>query len=164
MDNKFILDACCGGRLFWFDKKQPNTIYIDNRVEKKGHSLFRKNHSVDPDIKMDFRKLDFLDKSFKLVIFDPPHLFLGEGSQMKKFYGSLDKKSWRDDIKKGFDECWRCLDDYGVLVFKWNEGAIKKKEILEVIGKEPLVGHPIHSKIKTSWFVFMKIPDDTKVL
>ena len=26
-----ILDACCGGKMFWFDKHEPHTTYLDNR-------------------------------------------------------------------------------------------------------------------------------------
>lgn len=26
-----ILDACCGGRMFWFDKAHPDAVYMDNR-------------------------------------------------------------------------------------------------------------------------------------
>ncbi len=76
---------------------------------------------------------------------------------MIKEYGCLNKETWKEDIKKGFEECWRVLDDYGILVFKWNESSIKKKEVLEVIEREPLFGHPNLSKTKTHWFVFMKI-------
>ncbi|NBJ75120.1 SAM-dependent methyltransferase, partial [Neglecta sp. X4] len=25
-----ILDACCGGRMFWFDKQNPFVTYMDN--------------------------------------------------------------------------------------------------------------------------------------
>ena len=28
---KKILDVCCGARLFWFDKENENTIYMDKR-------------------------------------------------------------------------------------------------------------------------------------
>lgn len=28
-----ILDACCGGRMFYFDKDHPNILYIDRRRE-----------------------------------------------------------------------------------------------------------------------------------
>ncbi|GAG16600.1 unnamed protein product, partial [marine sediment metagenome] len=27
MDKK-ILDVCCGGRTFWFNKKHPDTVYV----------------------------------------------------------------------------------------------------------------------------------------
>ena len=30
---KKILDVCCGGRSFWYDKKNENTIYMDIRKE-----------------------------------------------------------------------------------------------------------------------------------
>jgi len=28
---KKILDVCCGSRMFWFDKENENTIYMDKR-------------------------------------------------------------------------------------------------------------------------------------
>lgn len=159
MNEKFILDACCGPRCFWFQKHQENTIFIDNREEKKGFIDNRENRFVKPDMIMDFRKMSFPDKSFKLIVFDPPHIISkGRNCRMTKIYGNLNKETWREDIKKGFDECWRVLDDYGTLIFKWSECNIKRKDILEVIGKTPLFGHPNGSKIPTHWFCFIKIP------
>ena len=38
---KFILDACCSGRMMWFNKKHPNATYIDIRKESKGFSKHR---------------------------------------------------------------------------------------------------------------------------
>ena len=158
--NKFILDACCGGRLFWFNKNHPNTIYIDNRIRKAGHDENRPNHHIEPDIIMDNRKMDFPDKSFKLIVFDPPHLIgKPDGCRMTKQYGCLNAETWQDDIKRGFNECWRVLEDYGVLIFKWNDASKKRAEVLRIIGKEPLFGHPNGSKIPTHWFCFMKIPE-----
>ena len=26
-----ILDACCGSRMFWFDKQNPDVVFADNR-------------------------------------------------------------------------------------------------------------------------------------
>nr|DAJ22562.1 MAG TPA: putative AdoMet-dependent methyltransferase [Podoviridae sp. ctfN46] len=26
--DKIILDACCGSRMFWFDKKNPLTLFV----------------------------------------------------------------------------------------------------------------------------------------
>lgn len=162
---KYILDACCGGRMFWFNKKHPSCLYIDNRVAGKGHYKEKPNHSVEPDIVMDFREMEIPDKSFKLVVFDPPHLAtLGKTSKFAKDYGKLDKQNWREDIRLGFAECWRVLDDYGTLIFKWNEYEISKKDVLEAIGKEPLFGHPVGSKMQTHWFAFMKLPDSQKDL
>jgi len=158
--NKFILDACCGSRMFWFNKQQPNTIFCDIRSYNKGFIDNRQNRELHPDFIQDFRKMYFPDKSFKLVVFDPPHLIgKPDGCRMTKTYGCLNKETWQDDIKKGFDECWRVLEDYGILIFKWNDASKKRAELLRIIGKEPLFGHPNGSKIPTHWFCFMKIPE-----
>ena len=108
---------------------------------------------VKPDVIGDFRNIPFPDKSFKLVVFDPPHLLrIGENSWMAKKYGKL-TESWPTDIKQGFDECMRVLDDNGVLVFKWNEEQIALKDILNAITYKPLFGD---KRAKTHWLVFMK--------
>ncbi len=157
-NKKFILDVCCGGRMFWFNKNHPNTLYIDKRTRQKGHNKARPNHSIIPDIEMDFTKLKFKDNSFKLVVMDPPHLFGSESGNMLQQYGWLEKDNWKEDIKKGFDESMRVLEPYGILIFKWNECSVKRKEILKVLEIEPLFGHQIISKIPSHWFCFMKIP------
>ena len=168
LKNKLILDACCGGRMMWVNKHHPNAVYIDNREAKKGHIQkgYNPNHEVRPDIVMDFRKMDFPDKSFKLVLFDPPHLTsLTETSIMRKKFGCLNAETWQSDLKKGFDECWRVLEDYGVLTFKWNDIEIPYKKVLYVIDKEPLYMNitagqkALKTKNRSFWFCFMKIPD-----
>ena len=121
-EDKFILDACCGSRMMWLNKKHPNTLYIDNRVEKQLKPQGHQNKIiVEPDIVADFRDLSFLkDKSFKLVVCDPPHLTkLGETGIYRRLFGRLDKDNWRDDLKTGFKEMWRVLEDYGVFLLKW---------------------------------------------
>jgi len=158
--DKFILDACCGPRMFWWDKHQPNTIFQDIRERDKGFVDNRPNREIKPDVIGDFRKMSFLGNSFKLVVFDPPHLIGKEGSRMTNTYGALSPETWQDDLKKGFDECWRVLEDYGILIFKWNDSSKKRAEILKIIGKQPLFGHPNGSKIPTHWFCFMKIPEE----
>ena len=158
-DDKFILDACCGGRYFWFDKKQNNTVYIDKRIEAAGHIKRRVNHKVAPDIQADFKNLPFKDETFYMVVFDPPHLMLGETSIVAKQYGRLIKDTWQDELEQGFNECWRVLKNYGTLIFKWNDFDIKKSDVLEVLGKDPLFGHCTNrSTENTHWFTFMKIP------
>lgn len=159
MNKKLILDACCGGRMFWFNKNHPNAVYIDKRRAPKGHLECRDNHEVNPDMIMDFRAMDFPDKHFKLVIFDPPHLTtLNKTSIMRKKFGCLNSETWQDDLKKGFSECWRVLDDYGTLVFKWNDIEIPLKKVLSLFKERPLVGHPTTKQGKTVWVLFMKIP------
>ena len=159
--DKYILDACAGGRMFWYNKKHPNAIYVDKRVEAKGHSDHRPNHSVQPDIQADFKNLPFKNETFQMVVFDPPHLFLGETSSVAKFYGRLIKDTWQDELEFGFNECWRVLKNYGTLIFKWNDFEISKEDVIEVLGKEPLFGHCTNrSTENTHWFTFMKIPSN----
>ncbi len=160
MTEKFILDACCGGRMMWFDKKHPNTLYVDIRRENKGLIKERPNFEVQPDKIMDFRELELKDKSFKLVVWDPPHLkTLNKTSIMAKKFSSLRAQTYPRDLMKGFDECWRVLEDYGILIFKWNENEISQKEVLSFFKEKPLFGHTTGSKSKTKWFCFMKIPE-----
>jgi hypothetical protein len=160
--NKRVLDACCGGRMTWYQKGNDDTLFIDIReLEEKltnGQTL-----RVKPDRIMDFRKMDLKSKSFSLVLFDPPHLTsLNPTAWMAKKYGILNKATWRDDIKQGFDECWRVLRNNGVLVLKWSVEAksgsrsIPITEVLKVIDKTPLFGTRPGSKNKTYWLVFMK--------
>lgn len=159
--DKLILDACCGGRMFWFDKKHPNALYIDIRKEK--HFITRGNEGVNnrhrailPDQVMDFRKLDLPAKSFNLVVFDPPHLFIGRKSYFAQIYGSLEN-TWQEDLRKGFSECFRVLKKNGVLVFKWNESDIPLREILALTPVQPLFGHRSGKAAKTHWVCFMKL-------
>lgn len=30
---KTILDACCGSRMFWFDRQNPDVVFMDRREE-----------------------------------------------------------------------------------------------------------------------------------
>jgi hypothetical protein len=155
LSGKVILDACCGSRMFWFDKTNPNVLFADIRNENHilcdGRAL-----NIEPDLQMDFRNMPFADNSFKMVVFDPPHLnHLGQGSWMGKKYGILNK-SWKEDIKQGFQECMRVLEPFGILIFKWNEDQIKVSEILSAIGQQPLFGHKSGKSAKTHWMSFMK--------
>lgn len=66
-----ILDACCGSRMFWFNKKHPDALYIDNRTMAPTKQTNGATITVAPDEVMDFRKLGLPDESFSLVVFDP---------------------------------------------------------------------------------------------
>lgn len=157
MNNKFILDACCGGRMFRFDKHHENAVYIDNRTLDKWSVDSRPEFFIEPDMVMDFCDLKFPDKHFKLVVWDPPHLqSLYETSWMAKKYGVL---SWdrKDELAKWFSECWRVLDDYGVLIFKRNEYEIPLSEVLELFEQKPLFGHTTGKKGMTKRLCFMKV-------
>lgn len=159
--NKLILDACCGSKMFWFDKNNPDVLFIDKRKEKliaKDSSKKSGQISIDvnPDIIADFTDMPFNDNCFHLVVFDPPHLKkLGENSWMNKKYGRL-PDNWELEIKKGFDECMRVLKPCGTLIFKWNEDQIKVRDVLKIIPYKPLFGHTSGRNAKTIWIAFMK--------
>ena len=84
-----ILDACCGSRMFWFDKEHENALYMDNRTLETTLCDGRKL-VVNPDIVADFKNIPFDNETFYLVIFDPPHLLhAGDTSYLKAKYGTL---------------------------------------------------------------------------
>ena len=159
MSTQRVLDPCCGSRMFWFDKNNPEAIFGDIRRETM--TLDRKGRSsqliVAPDEIMDFTALPFPDERFHLVVFDPPHLDSSAGSkgwQVAK-YGKLPKE-WRPMLSKGFSECFRVLAENGVLIFKWNETDISLREVLSVTPVKPLFGQTTTQSLKTHWIVFMK--------
>lgn len=149
---KRVLDACCGSRMFYFDRENPDVIFSDNReVETTlcdGRSLL-----IKPDVQMDFRSMPYSDNTFKVVVFDPPHLIhAGTGSWLASKYGIL-PRDWSEYLKQGFDECMRVLEPDGLLIFKWNEDQIRLSEVLKVFERKPLLGD---QRGKTRWLVFMK--------
>lgn len=149
---KPILDACCGSRMFWFDKSDPRAVFMDNRTEEcilcDGRVL-----SIQPDTLADFRAMPFPENTFSLVIFDPPHLVrAGRKSWLALKYGKLGE-DWREDLRKGFAECFRVLKPNGTLVFKWNEEQVPLREVLALTDEKPLFGN---KRAKTHWIVFMK--------
>lgn len=161
MSEKPILDACCGSRMFWFNKEHPDVVFADIRFEDLDLNHGNRTCHIRPDKVHDFRKMEFADDSFWLVVFDPPHLKgAGKNGYMAKKYGTLDK-NWRSDLKAGFDECMRVLKPNGTLIFKWNEHSIKVSEVINVFGSEPLFGHKTLQTSKTIWMAFMK---STKVV
>lgn|SRR5574338_104908 len=155
INGKYILDVCCGSRMFWFNKSNPAVLFCD--IRKEDHILCDgRKLNIDPDIIADFRNLPFDDGQFKMVVFDPPHLNqLGESSWMAKKYGKL-SASWRDDIRAGFSECMRVLEPFGTLIFKWNETQIKVSDVLELIDYDPLFGHKSGKLSNTHWIAFIK--------
>lgn len=91
-ENKLILDACCGSRMFWFDKKNPDVLFMDKRSETVTAKDRDKIRAIEvkPDAIADFTNSPFDDNSFYMAVFDPPRLkTLGETSWMAKRYGKL---------------------------------------------------------------------------
>lgn len=150
-----ILDACCGGRMWWWDKAHPLAVYMDSREAGPGCVDVRPNFQVAPDIVGDFRAMPFEDESFQLVVFDPPHLVrTGESSSyMRLKYGALPHATEQDDLARGFGECWRVLAPGGTLVFKW---ADKLDRVEPHFPATPIVGSRSPRVGQTRWFVFYK--------
>jgi len=149
---KLILDACCGSRMFWFNRQHPKAIYMDNR-ELEDTLCDGRKLIIKPDIVADFTKMPFKDNSFRLVVFDPPHLTkAGNASWLAKKYGVLGV-NWQEGLEDGFNECFRVLEPNGILIFKWNEDQVKLSEVLKLAPQEPLFGD---KRSKTHWLVFMK--------
>lgn len=158
MSEKIILDACCGSRMFWFNKQNELAEFMDIRNE--GHILCDgRKLEIRPTTIGDFTKMPFADSQFKMVVFDPPHMeTLGEKSWMRLKYGKL-YEGWEDQLRDGFKECFRVLDDYGVLIFKWNSVEIPTSKILTLTDQKPVIGHISGKRSDTHWITFMKIPN-----
>ncbi len=149
---KHILDPCCGSRMFWFDKQNPDVVFADNRHVNTqlcdGRTLV-----IEPDMEIDFRHMPFPDNAFDLVVFDPPHLVrAGKNSWLAQKYGVLPNE-WKTYLKDGFCECMRVLKPTHTLVMKWNTEQISLPDMLKAIGQNPLFGD---QRGKTRWMVFLK--------
>lgn len=169
---KQVLDVCCGGKMFYFDKSDPRVLFCDKRKIKTTLCDGRE-FEVSPDIQCDFTSLPFPDESFSLVVFDPPHLTRATGKgKYKEMYGSLTEippatgwqhikygelyDNWRDMIAGGFSECFRVLKQNGTLVFKWNETDIPVREVLKCTTEKPIFGHKSGKRSNTHWICFFK--------
>ena len=151
-----ILDVCCGSKMFWYDKQEPHTTYMDIRkavYTVKDRDLIRKIE-VNPDIQADWKSIPFDDETFDLVVFDPPHLVrAGKTSWLAKKYGTIDLMRWPHDFHCAFQEIMRVLKPTGTMIFKWNEDQIPVKEVFKAFGQQPILGD---MKSKTKWSVFIK--------
>ena len=157
---KLILDACCGGRSFWFDRTDSRAVFMDKRIAH--HSIVSPSDgrkcSVDikPNIKADFTAMPFRDNLFHMVIFDPPHMArLGSNAWFLKRYGRLEG-DWRFHLQTGFMECFRVLKPMGSLIFKWSSVDFPITEILSLVKQKPLFGHKSGKKSNTHWVAFIK--------
>lgn len=168
-----ILDACCGGKMFYFDKNDERVLFQDIRNFQTTLCDGR-DFEVKPDIQADFTNMPYPDESFTMVVFDPPHLLRNIGnSKFADIYGSLNPKAsptgyqqikygalqnnnWRDMLRNGFSECFRVLKHGGFLIFKWNETDIKTSEILRLTKEKPIYGHISGKRSNTHWISFMK--------
>lgn len=156
-----VLDACCGSKMFWFDRNDDRAVFVD--IRRETHVLRDASSAngvrtleIKPDMVADFTALPFGNGQFAMVVFDPPHLVRAgkKGWQAKK-YGKLEG-DWRDMIRRGFAECFRVLKPEGTLIFKWNEHEVPVSQILALTPERPLFGQRCGKAAKTHWIVFMK--------
>lgn len=156
-----VLDVCCGGRMFWYDKEDPRAIFLDKRrdtyvLKDKSSKGGVRELVIVPDIVADFTALPFNDCQFALVVFDPPNLTRNGGTGwLAKKYGQLGD-DWPDMLRKGFAECFRVLRPHGTLIFKWCEYDIPLSRILKLTPEKPLFGHRSGKQQKTHWIAFIK--------
>ncbi len=88
------------------------------------------------------------------MVFDPPHLFPRRaGNILNKKYGVL-RSDWLEQLRLGFEECFRVLKDEGILIFKWSDGDVGVEKILRLTPHKPLFG--ARRGRHTHWVVFMK--------
>ena len=145
--------------MFWRNKSNPDVLFMDRREVASGafKNGWNPGWSVAPDVVADFRSMPFPDRRFKLIVYDPPHLTSGsEKGVINIKYGLLDKNTWKQDIVAGFNECWRCLDVHGTLIFKWNDANIKASELLKEFPVEPMFGDFTGKTGLTRWMTFYK--------
>lgn len=156
-----VLDACCGGRMFWFDKSDPRAVFVDKRKESyvltdNTRAPGSRVLNIDPNIQADFTDLPFEDATFSLVVFDPPHLVrAGKKGWLAKKYGKLEG-DWEEELRQGFEECFRVLRPEGTLIFKWNEEQVPVSKILALTPNKPLFGNRCGKSAKSHWIVFLK--------
>ena len=161
--SKRILDPCCGSRMFWFDKTNPDVEFCDIR-EVDNEEIWRSKNGKDiryltvkPNTVCDVRHMPFEDNTFWHIVLDPPHLIrLGETSWLAKKYGRLNENTWKDFIHDAFCECMRVLKPNGTLIFKWSEVDIPVSELLKQIPYKPLYGHRSGKHMTTHWMAFIK--------
>lgn len=156
MDEKWILDACCGGRHFWLDKENKNTVFMDIRSTEKGDLKLQPNWRVNPDVIGSYLDIPFKNETFNLVIWDIPHKIKKDKGLITKKYGFLGDK-WKEELPIGFKEIMRILKPKGVLIFKFSDLDIPFKEVLSLFDDMPILGTPTKKGVNnTAFFVYVK--------
>ena len=103
MQEKKILDACCGSKMFWFDKGNPSVEFCDIRKMERTEYYPGRYIEINPDTICNFTDLPFEDNSFYLVVFDPHHFqWAGAKSSMELKYGKL-TGDWKSMLSAGFN-------------------------------------------------------------
>lgn len=126
-----ILDLSSGNRAIWFNKQNPDTLYLDIRA------------GVNPDMVVDTRKIpDTVGDGYSLLVFDPPHMNCGPNSHMSKRYGHHTTKEIFSIIEGTSKEAHRISTNDALMALKWNDHDIKLKRVFDLMPQWcPLFGH-----------------------
>ena len=144
----------------WSDKSDSRVPLGDMRDEN-WELCDERRFKAQPDTLMDHRDRPSPDKTFRMIVLDPPHLRnTGETSHMAQKYGCLDRETWQTDTKTMLGECSRVLKEHGVSIPKWNETQTPVSQILKLTDHKPLFGNKQPNHTGTHWIVFIK--EDTK--
>lgn len=110
MDKPFILDPCCGSKMFYHDKESDDVMFCDIRELHTKLCDGRELH-IQPDKIIDVTNMENIaDEAFRYIIFDPPHLVkVGESSWLAQKYGQL-PVLWEEWMTKAFSECFRATN------------------------------------------------------
>ena len=148
-----IIDVCCGGKMWWFDKGRDDVIFMDKRTERKGFIDERgcTSYEVNPDLEGDFTNIPFDDETFFLVVCDPPHKIKKDSGLITKKYGFLGE-NWEEKLKLMFEECWRILKPNGTLIIKWADVDIPPRKVLSCFSQKMLIGTHTKKGVNNSYF------------
>ena len=77
MINSPILDTCCGGKMFYFDKHDDRVLFQD--IRKMKTTLCDGRHfEVNPDVQADFTNMPYSDN----------YILVGTQAEQKKYIGN----------------------------------------------------------------------------
>lgn len=146
-----ILDLSAGYRGIWLDKACSDCIFLDAREE------------TAPDVVADSRRLPFRNGLFDLIVFDPPHVNFGRGSNMSYDYGHHTTAQIRDIVYASAMEACRVAKAEALMAFKWNDHDQKIGNILALMRQwwKPLFGHCVTMRTahasSTAWIMLRKL-------
>jgi hypothetical protein len=135
-----ILDLTPGKRGIWFDKNHPMVTFADS--------------------------LPVAGEGYNLIVFDPPHVNVGKGSNMSKDYGHHTSEEIRQFVLDAALEAHRVSVPNALMAFKWNDHDWKLDKVLAFLGPwwEPLFGQKtaIRSKHASStyWVLLLRRSDN----
>ena len=133
LDETFMIDLCCGGRHWLYNKDPHDLLCMDIRSVEKGAIALQPNWNVTPDIIGDYTDMRelFEDSSFRYAFWDIPHAINLSGIMGMK-YGELGG-TWKEDLAKGFKEIHRILEDRGALILKFADVSISFRDLLNAL-------------------------------